>query len=387
MRRRLLSAIGLLLTGCSNVAIHSIPKSPLAALPAEADVTPTATDDLPSLASLYAPFFPVGIAITPGQVMLGGNSFIEKQFSVLVAENAMKPESMNRAGAGEYDFKAADALADFAKKAGIKLRGHTLVWHQQAADWMFRGNGPAGVATRDELVSRMRTYIHDVVGHFKGRVYCWDVVNEAFVPDEPTVPQVDGWRNSHWYRIIGPEFIALAFKFAHEADPDALLFYNDYNSENPRKHALIMTLIRDLQGQGIPIHGIGHQSHYTIKHPASFRSLETAILEIASLGLTNHITELDISLSPNPWSTPVEEVTLELQELQAQRYHDFFAMCLRQQKNVSAVLMWGLNDGVSWLLNWPRERLDAPLLFDAEMKAKPAFWAVVNLAARARHLR
>ena len=334
----------------------------------------------PSLAQTYAPYFPLGAAITPGQVMMGnGGDFIARQFSVVVAENAMKPQSLNKFGPGRYEFEAADALVDFAGKHGIKVRGHALVWHQQAADWMFYGSGPNGDATREELTERLRTYIHDVVGRFKGRVWAWDVVNEAFVPDE-NVAQEGGWRKSHWYRILGPDYIALAFQFAHEADPDALLFYNDYGTESPRKRTLILNLIRDLQKRGVPIHGIGHQSHYTVAQPADFGGLETTIEDVGALGLTNQITELDISLNANLMKDAIPEVTPALLKLQAARYQDFFEMCLRQKKVVSAVLMWGLNDDVSWLRSWPFARLDAPLLFDGALQPKPAFWAVVEAA-------
>ncbi|GAA5183476.1 hypothetical protein GCM10025771_35160 [Niveibacterium umoris] len=385
---RMLGAVAFLLSGCANSpgqgALSSASSPPASVLPAKADVT-SGADPMPSLARLYQSYFPVGIAITPGQVMFGGNTQIAEQFNVVVAENAMKPFSLNKFGPGRYDFDAADAIVNFAITRGIKVRGHALVWHEQAADWMFYGSGPNGDATREELTERLHTYIRDVVTHFKGRVYAWDVVNEAFIPDEPGKPQIDGWRQSNWYRILGPQFIALAFKFAHEADPDALLFYNDYNTEKPAKRAMILQLIRDLQTQGVPIHGIGHQSHYTSTNPSDFGSLEETIVQVSNLGLTNHITELDISISSNPMTGSEPELTPELELEQAQRYHDFFSMCLRQRKNVSAVLMWGLNDDVSWLRNWPHARFDAPLLFTGEMKPKAAFWAVANLAKSASH--
>lgn len=333
-------------------------------------------EPLPSLSKVYEPYFAVGAAITPEQVMVKPSAdFIASQFNVVVAENAMKPDSLNRDGPGQYAFENADKLVNFARAKGLKVRGHTLLWHEQAADWMFRGSGPEGHATKEELTARLRTYIHDVVGHFKGRVYAWDVVNEAFVPDED-VAQKNGWRKSNWYRILGPEYIELAFRFAHEADPDALLFYNDYNTEEPRKHALIVDLIKRLKAKGIPIHGIGHQSHYTIAEPRDFSLLEQHIAEIGKLGLTNHITELEISLNRNLMQAEIDEATPELLELQASRYKDFFEMCKRQKQHISAVLMWGLHDGVSWLLTWPMARFDAPLLFDEKLQPKPAFWAI-----------
>lgn len=334
---------------------------------------------LPSLAKAYEQVFPVGAAITPGEVMVPqtGN-FIARQFNVVVAENAMKPQSLNRDSPGLYTFENADKIVDFALAHQIQVRGHTLVWHQQAADWMFRGTGPDGYATREELTERLHTYIHDVVTHFKGRVYAWDVVNEAFIPDEKGT-QENGWRASHWYRILGPDFIELAFRFAHEADPDALLFYNDYNTENPQKRAMILQLIHTLQDKGIPIHGIGHQSHYSMAYPRDFSGLETTIEEVSKLGLTNHITELDISIHLDSRRPDVDEATPALLKDHAKRYAQFFDMALRQRKHISAVLMWGLHDEVSWLRYWPSPRFDAPLLFDGKLRPKPAFWAVLKL--------
>ncbi|MBK9219426.1 MAG: endo-1,4-beta-xylanase [Uliginosibacterium sp.] len=219
--------------------------------------------ELPSLAHAYRDYFPIGVAVSPGQIMAPSTAaYIASQFNMVVAENAMKPVSISRDAQGKYDFAQADAIVDFGVKNGLKVRGHTLIWHQQGAPWMFStGKGPDDYVDREELIKRMRGYIHDVVGHFKGRVHAWDVVNEIFVPDE-SVEQVGGWRKSLWYTIIGPEFVELAFKFAHEADPSALLFYNDYGTESPKKRALMLEMIKNLQAKGIPIHGIGHQSHY-----------------------------------------------------------------------------------------------------------------------------
>lgn len=330
-----------------------------------------------SLAQAWQGIFKVGAAISPGQVMYGG-TLIEQQFNIIVAENAMKAGSLARAGEGQYDFTTADAMVDWALAHKVAVRGHTLVWHNQSVDWMF-DDGHGGTATREVVVARLRKYIHDVVGHFRGRVFAWDVVNEAFVPDEPGTEQVKGWRNSAFYRVIGPEFIALAFQFAHEADPQALLFYNDYSTEHPAKHQMILALIRDLQAKGIPIHGIGHQSHYTIAQPADFKVLEQHIVDIGKLGLTNHITELDISLHRDIKVSSADDATPELLALQAQRYSDLFAMCARQRDKVSAVLTWGVSDAGSWLRQWPQARFDAPLLFDDDMEPKPAFDALIKL--------
>lgn len=337
-----------------------------------------------SLATEYQRLFPIGAAVRPDQISNPVTAaLIAKQFNVLVAENAMKQESLSPKAQGQYDWAPADAIVDFATANKIKVRGHALVWHQQTAPWMFvRGSGPGGQVTREELIARLRSYIHDVVGHFKGRVYAWDVVNEAFVPDETGVDQEDGWRYSKWYEIIGPEYIELAFQFAHEADPDALLYYNDYGTESPRKRALIVALVKNLKAKGITIHGIGHQSHYTISYPQDWSGLEQTIIEVAAFGLSNQITELDISLNRDLMKAELTSIPASRLAEQAARYRSLFDMLVRQRGVVSAALVWGVSDADSWLLTWPVKRVDAPLLFDGQLKAKSAYQALVD-AARA----
>ena len=229
--------------------------------------------------------------------------------------------------------------------------------------------------SRELLVARMRTYIHDVVGHFKGRVWAWDVVNEAFPVGEPSIDQENGWRKSEWYKIIGPDYIALAFQFAHEADPDALLFYNDYETQSPEKRRLILELVRSLQKQGIAIHGIGHQAHYGLGRPAA-SELEETIQEVAKLGLRNHVTELDISMRDH-WGAPMPVVTDAIAAEHARRYAEFFRMFRRNKDKLDSVVMWGVNDETSWL-----KPPDEPLLF-SEFEPKPQFWAVYDEASAA----
>ncbi|HYD43361.1 MAG TPA: endo-1,4-beta-xylanase [Anaeromyxobacter sp.] len=356
--------------------------TPAAPAPAPAPAEPPRPDryvpregPVPSIAQTYDGVFLVGAAVTPGQVLMGStHEFIARHFNVIVAENEMKPVMLSRRE-GQYDFNMADQLVDWAVKNEIKVRGHTLVWHQQAAPWMFTKDGKD--VSRDVLIARMRAYIHAVVGHFKGRVWAWDVVNEAFAPGEPNVETVGGWRKSDFYRIIGPEFIELAFRFAHEADPDALLFYNDYATEQPAKRALILELVRDLQKKGVPIHGVGHQTHVYLSSPP-VEDLEQTIQEVAKLGLRNHVTEMDVSLRTG-WGRPVEDAEDDLLfQLQAERYAKFFQMFVRNKDKIDAVLVWGLSDEHSWL-----RPPDAPLLF-SEMQPKPAFWAVIDEGLRAK---
>jgi endo-1,4-beta-xylanase len=329
-------------------------------------------DPVPSLGKAYQGQFLIGAAVSSGMVLTGEtHRFLENQFNVIVAENEMKPLALNERE-GQYDFATADALVDRANKNGIKVRGHCLVWHQQAAPWMFTKDGKP--VSRDLLVQRMRVYIHDVVSHFKGRVWAWDVVNEAFVPFESGVDNVNGWRKSGWYDIIGSDYIPLAFQFAHEADPGALLFYNDYETQNPAKRSLILELIRSLKQKGVVIHGVGHESHYNLGRPDP-AELETTIQEVARLGLRNHITEMDISLRER-LGAPVPAWTNELEALQARRWAEFFRMFRRNEDKIDVVVTWGVNDEASWL-----GPPDKPLLF-TEFRPKPAFWAVLQEATR-----
>ena len=338
--------------------------------------------ETPSLAQAFGPRMRFGAAVTPEQVRDPRlAAFIAHQFSVLVAENAMKPASLSR-GEGRYDFSDADAIVDFARKQGIPIRGHTLVWHNQAAAWMFTENGAE--VSRAVLIARLERYIADVVGHFRGRMLSWDVVNEAYVFGEAGVQtDEDGMRMSAWRRIIGPEFIEIAFRAAAKADPDALLFYNDYESQAPKKVAAMRKMAQGLRAKGVRIDGIGHQMHCARAWPP-VADVAAAIDAIAADGLQQHVTELDIALNDQVTGTAVKAVTEELLQAQAQRYSELMTLFMAKRDKLGAVLVWGTDDAHSWLLSWPSPRVEAPLLFDAQLRPKPAFFAVLN-AARAAH--
>jgi GH35 family endo-1,4-beta-xylanase len=334
-------------------------------------------DPIPSLAVAYHGKFLVGAAVTNAIVQGGTQRFVKHQFNVIVAENEMKPSALSR-GEGKYDFARADAMVDWANRNGIKVRGHCLVWHLDELPWMFtNGDGPP--LTGELVAARLRTYIHDVVGHFKGRVWAWDVVNEALVADEPGVAEVSGWRKSRWYEYLGQDYVPLAFQYAHEADPDALLFYNDYETQTPAKRALILGMVRTLQKKGIAIHGIGHQAHYSLDRPPA-AELEATIQEVAAAGLRNHVTELDISLRPRK-DADLPAPSKALTARQAARWAEFFRMFRRNQGKIEAVLTWGVNVQDSWL-----RPPDQPLLF-SDYQPTAAFWAVLDEAARRRGTR
>ena len=327
--------------------------------------------EIPSLKDVFKDTFKIGVAI-PAKVL--ENSFdkqlVVKHFNSITAENEMKPESilrMDENGNITYDFRQADEFIKFAQEYGISVRGHTLVWHSQTPDWFFRDKN-GNLLSREQMINRMRDYIHTVVGHFKGKVYAWDVVNEAIDPSQP-----DGFRRSLWYQIIGPEYIELAFKFAHEADPNALLFYNDYNTFEQKKREFIYTLLSDLKAKNVPINGIGMQQHINIA--TSIDDIEEAIILYSSIpGLQIHVTELDISVYRDQVSS-YQTVPYELLVEQAEKYSKIFDLYKKYSDVITSVTLWGLKDDYSWLNG---RRNDWPLLFDKDYQSKLAFWKIVD---------
>ncbi len=374
LSRRQFTATPLLLamTACGSGG------SPSAPPPAPAPAPPMAELDA-SIGAAYAGRIDFGAAVTPEQLRSPTTAaFIAHHFRVLVAENVMKPQFISPKAEGQYTFADADVIVDFARANGMKVRGHTLVWYAQLAPWLL--NEAGGTVSRATMIARMERYITDVVSHFKGRVYAWDVVNEAFQFDEPgAATDGNGMRMSDYRRIIGPEYIEIAFRAAAKADPDALLFYNDYETQNPKKVAAIIAMVKDLKAKGVKIDGIGHQSHCARSWP-KVADVETAIDAFASLGLTQHITELDIALNQNLADTLVTAATPELLNAQAERYRALMTLYMRKHQQVTGVLVWGISDAYTWLTSWPSKRFEAPLLFDTQLKAKPAYAAVMDVA-------
>jgi endo-1,4-beta-xylanase len=364
-------------------------------------------------------------------------ALVKAQFNHLVAENEMKWMSVHpRPGKDGYDWRAADAFVEFGIKNNMELAGHTLVWHSQTPNWVFEGtslppgakaeSNPAGEekkasadstapppapatapggppvprrgsfgagggfrfrgfnldgprASREELLERMREHIHAVVGRYKGRIKVWDVVNEAIADGGPDV-----LRKSPWSVIIGPDFIEKAFQYAHEADPDAILRYNDYGLENPAKRKKLITLIKQLQEKKVPVTAIGSQAH--LNASITFETMEQSLADIRSLGLPIHITELDVNSAASGQRSTGADVAAnaatteggliaEAEKKQTDAYVGIFRAFLKHRDAVKVVTFWGPNDANSW-----RSR-GRPLLFDGESKPKPAFDAVLKLTA------
>lgn len=324
--------------------------------------------EVPRLHEVYGDYFLIGVAHGLGPLYSRFDDLVVYHFNVITPENLMKWEAL-QPQPGVFNFEAADAFVDFAQRNGLKVIGHVLIWHEQTPAWVFQDE-EGNPASRELLIERMEQHIKQVVGHFKGRVHGWDVVNEA----------VDGGdlRDSPWRQIIGDEYIALAFQFAHEADPDAELYYNDFNLVDRQKRERVYRLIQDLQEQGIRIDGVGMQAHYDITWPSPELVSET-IQYFASLGVAVHITELDISVYP--WSDRrnlyPDGLPDDIAARQAARYAELFEVFRTHADVIERVTLWGISDDMSWKNYYPVRRRDYPLLFDSEGKPKPAFWAII----------
>ena len=324
------------------------------------------------------------------------------QFNQISPENDLKWQLIHpREGADGYNFAPADAYVEFGLSNNMYIVGHTLVWHSQTPNWVFAGTNPPPAAntnapvrgfgrfgyngpraSREELLARMRDHIHTVVGRYKGKIKTWDVVNEALADGGTNV-----LRNSLWLEIIGPDFIAKAFEYAHEADPDAILRYNDYGLENPAKRRKLIELVKSLQAQKVPVMAIGSQAHLNVS--TSFEVMDQALTEIATLGLPIHITELDVNGAQGGQRNTSGDVASNASATQgglvsdadkklADAYAGLFRAFLKHKDSVKVVTFWGVNDGVSWRAN------GKPLLFDRNNQPKPAFDAVIRVAGEAK---
>ncbi|CAH1223760.1 Endo-1,4-beta-xylanase B [Paenibacillus auburnensis] len=324
----------------------------------------------PALKTVFADDFRIGAAVNPWTIQ-SQEQLLAYHFNSITAENEMKFESLHPQE-GIYSFGKADELAAFARKHGLAMRGHTLVWHNQTSDWLFTGDAGAP-ASKELLLVRLKSHIDTVVGRYKNDIYAWDVVNEVIADEGAEL-----LRPSKWLDIAGPDFIAKAFEYAHEADPNALLFYNDYNESNPLKCDKIYTLLKSLLAQGVPVHGIGLQAHWNLYDPA-LDDIRAAIEKYASLGLQLQLTELDMSLFRfEDKRTDLKSPPSELLELQAERYDVIFRLLKEYREVISSVTFWGAADDYTWLDDFPvRGRKNWPFLFDAQYHPKPAFNRIV----------
>ncbi|SEI91524.1 endo-1,4-beta-xylanase [Dyadobacter koreensis] len=330
-----------------------------------------------TLKDAYNDFFPIGVAVAPRNLTGPDAELIKEQFNSLTPENAMKMGPIHPEP-NRYAWQDPDAIVAFAQKNGMKVRGHTLCWHNQTPKWFFTDSTNKQVS-REVLLARLKQHINDVVGRYKGRIYAWDVVNEA-VPDTGT----SIYRRSKFYEIIGEDYIEKAFEYAHAADPAAKLFYNDYNTESSSKRDKIYQLLKKLKDKNVPVDGVGLQGHWSISEPAK-QELEKSIEQFSSLGLMIQITELDVSVHQKEHerrekrATDSGELTAEMLEKQAAQYKMLFEVFRKYKSVITGVTFWNVSDKSSWLDNFPVPgRKDYPLLFDQNYKPKKAFDGVVN---------
>ncbi|RAK07180.1 endo-1,4-beta-xylanase [Halanaerobium saccharolyticum] len=338
----------------------------------EGEIVQEIETDIPSLAETYKDYFKIGAAIEPYQLEGEHAKILKKHFNSLTAENVMKPETI-QSEKGQFDFTAADKIREFTKENKMVMRGHTLVWHSQIPDWFFEG--PKGeLVPKEVLLDRMRTHIEVTMKHFKGDIDSWDVVNEAI---DPASEETDGLRNSKWYQIAGIDYIKEAFIHANRIDPEAKLYINDYSLlSDPAKRDIMYKLVQDLLAEGIPVDGIGMQGHVNIESP-SISTMERSIEKFASLGVDLQITELDMSVYTNN-SQSFDTFSEELAVKQGHRYREIFNLFKQYSDQITNVALWGIGDDYTWLTGFPVERNNWPLLFDRELKAKLAFWGVVD---------
>jgi endo-1,4-beta-xylanase len=298
----------------------------------------------------------IGAAVNPA--LLDNAEYaavLAREFSQAEPENAMKFGPIHPAQA-TFNFGPADKVAAFAREHKMALRGHTLVWHQQNPAWITNG-----ALSPEQLAAAMQDHIRAVVGHFAGQVYAWDVVNEAFTDDGAA-------RKTVW--SVNPGYIEQAFRWAHEADPKAVLFYNDYSAEGMNaKSAAIFKMAEDFKARGVPLNGIGLQMHFTKRAP-SIADIEANLKRITELGLEVQITELDVRL-PVGEAGVVDPGDLDAQ---AKIYGEIVAAC-RKFPKCTAIQTWGITDRYSWIPRTYRG-FGAGLPFDAEFKPKAAYGAI-----------
>ncbi|WP_153797415.1 endo-1,4-beta-xylanase [Foetidibacter luteolus] len=337
-----------------------------------------ATDSTKGLKDYYETYFPIGVAVSPRALSMPGESALVLQhFNSLTPENAMKMGPIHPAE-NQYNWKGADSIVAFAQAHGLKVRGHTLCWHQQAPAWFFKDTA-GNLATKQVLLQRLKEHITAVVSRYKGKIYAWDVVNEA-IDDNPA----NFLRNSLFYQICGEDFIAKAFEYAHAADPNAILFYNDYNTERREKADRIYRLLKMLKEKGVPVHAVGLQAHWSIYEP-SREELEYAIEKFASLGLKIQFTELDVSVYK--WEKERRQkraddddaFTAEKEQQQLEKYKMAFEVFRKYRQHITGITFWNISDRYSWLDVYPvAGRKNYPLLFDTTLRPKKAYWAVVD---------
>jgi len=336
--------------------------------------------------------FLIGVALNSGQIAERNPveaQIVKTEFSSIVAENCMK-SAVIHPEEKRYNFDEPDRFVALGERNGQAVIGHCLIWHSQLARWFCVDSAGKDVAP-EVLKERMREHIYTIVRRYKGRVKGYDVVNEAFEDN-------GSYRNSKFYQILGKDFMRLAFQYAHEADPDVELYYNDYNMATPSKCDAVVAMVKELKAAGCRIDAVGMQGHMSMDDP-SVEAFETSIRKLSGAGVKVMVTEWDISILPNPYSFSGANVAdrfryseqldpyrkgipAEVQQKWDQRVRDMFALFLKYSDVIDRVTLWGLNDGGSWKNNFPVQgRQDSPLFFDRNNQRKAVVSDLIRMAA------
>lgn len=322
-----------------------------------------------NLKDKYRRYFKIGVA-TSNEQLEKDVKLILKHFNTLTIENEMKPEHI-LVQPDTYDFSKADKIVDFAIENKLDVRGHTLVWHNQTPLFLFDELDPSN--PREEMIIRLRNYITKVMEHYKGKISVWDVVNEAIEDKGETL-----LRDSPWLTTIGEDYIDIAFHIANEVNPDAELFYNDYNATNPLKRQKIIDLIKGMIERNVPIHGIGLQGHWNVNSPSN-SEIREAIEAYAELGLKIHITEMDLSVFNFDDHNKYEFLPDDLLKKQTERYQTIFEIFREYKNKIDSVTFWGVTDRYTWLDDFPvQNRKNWPFIFDEKSKPKDSFFAITD---------
>ena len=366
------SSLFLYVESASSLASFYIDDVQLTYLP-----PPIIENDLPSLHEVLAPYFPVGAAVSNVEISGVHGDLLKKHFNSIVSGNDMKWDATEPTQ-GTFVFTNADRQVAFAQANGMMVRGHTLQWHQQVPAWVFTDPATGqpmqpSPANRDLLLRRLADHVRGVVTHFGDQVFAWDVVNEVIDESQP-----DCMRRSPWYTITGTDFIDTAFRTARAAAPHALLFINEFNSTVPAKRQCLYDVVSAMQVRGVPVDGVGHQMHDNLEFPSA-QSMADALDLFATLGLTQHVTEMDVSIYTGSDNTPIanyDEIPPERFLRQARHYRDFFRVFKAHREQLTSVTVWGLADDLTWLTS--SGRVNGPLLFDDQLQHKLAYTAIVN---------
>ncbi|MFC3493850.1 endo-1,4-beta-xylanase [Glycomyces rhizosphaerae] len=348
------------------------------------ELSPPGVDpNIPSLKDVLAEEFRFGAAVDPRDLADPTGQLLDKHFNQITAENHMKPDALQPTE-GTFTFDAADELVAHAEANGMEIYGHTFLWHSQVPDWWFtypaghpNAGEPLGNSTEDQqiMLDRLEAHIGAIAAHYGDRVWAWDVVNEVISDNAAEV-----YRNSRWFQIFeGPEYISHAFRIAREqldavGATEVKLFINDYGTDNPAKRDNLYNLVADMRANGVPVDGVGHQTHISLNTPLG--NIEASIDKFAGLGVLQAVTELDVAIG-----APVEGVEFPEYDArivqQGHYYRDLFAML--REKDLESVTAWGLHDGRSWLRGFNGTRpLESPLPFDDDLQAKWAYWGIVD---------